>query len=138
MKAAREPYGQTEVYRFYGGPIDDVNGPESLINAWPVDEVYIDYVEGAPASGIVNNVADYPEITKELLTSLNEVGAEENIATGYHPIEFLLWGQDLSADSAGQRAYTDYTSADNADRRGVYLNAAAEMLVEHLGVLVDA
>ena len=137
-RAAREPYGQTEVYRFYGGPIDGAEGLEGLINAWPVDEVYIDYVEGAPDAGIVNNVADYPEITKDLLASLNEVGAEENIATGYHAVEFLLWGQDLSAATAGQRPYTDYTTAPHARRRAAYLSAATDLLVEHLGELVQA
>jgi len=136
--AAREPYGQTEVYRFYGGPIDDADGPEGLINAWPLDEAYVDYVEGAPEAGIINNVVDYPEINAELLASLNEVGAEENISTGYHAIEFLLWGQDLSADGNGDRSYTDYTDAANAERRGQYLLAAADLLVGHLGDLVAA
>lgn len=136
--AAREPYGQTEVYRFYGGPIDDADGPEGLINAWPLDESYVDYVEGAPEAGIINNAADYPEINAELLESLNEAGAEENISTGYHAIEFLLWGQDLSADGSGDRRYTDYTDAANADRRGQYLLTAADLLVGHLGTLVEA
>ena len=136
--AAREPYGQTEVYRFYGGPIDDANGPEGLLNAWPLDEAYVDYVEGAPDAGIINNTADYPEIDKELLESLNEVGAEENVSTGYHALEFLLWGQDLSAETSGQRPYTDYTTAPHADRRGAYLAAAAELLVENLQTLVNA
>ena len=44
---ARDDYGVTEIYRFYEGPIDnEENGPEGLINAWPLDESYIDYVEG--------------------------------------------------------------------------------------------
>ncbi len=136
--AAREPYGQTEVFRFYGGPIDDEDGPEGLINAWPLDESYVDYVEGAPESGIINNVAEYPEITPELLLSLNQTGAEENVSIGYHAIEFLLWGQDLSADGSGDRAFTDYTTAPNADRRGQYLLAAADLLVGHLGELAAA
>ncbi|MAT99148.1 MAG: hypothetical protein CL608_18535 [Anaerolineaceae bacterium] len=136
--AAREPYGQTEVYRFYGGPIDDEDGPEGLINAWPLDESYVDYVAGAPDAGIIDNVAEYPEINAELLESLNEVGAEENISTGYHAIEFLLWGQDLSADGNGDRSYTDYIEAENAERRGQYLLAAADLLVGHLGEMVAA
>jgi putative iron-regulated protein len=136
--AAREPYGQTEVYRFYGGPIDDEDGPEGLINAWPLDESYIDYVEGMPDSGIINNLDAYPEINAELLASLNEVGAEENISSGFHAIEFLLWGQDQSADGSGSRPYTDYTTADNAERRGQYLLAAADLLVENLDSLVQA
>lgn len=134
--ASNEPYGQTEAYRFYGGPIDDDDGPEGLLNAWPLDEAYVDYVEGDPDAGIINNVEDYPVIDAELLVSLNEVGAEENISTGYHAIEFLLWGQDLSAESAGQRPYTDYTTAANADRRADYLAAAADLLVSDLESLV--
>ena len=134
--AAREPYGQTEAFRFYGGPIDDADGPEGLINAWPLDEAYVDYVAGAPESGIINNTAGYPTITPDLLQSLNQSGSEENVSLGYHAIEFLLWGQDLSADGNGQRPYTDYTTAPNAERRGQYLLAAAELLVSHLGQMV--
>lgn len=136
--AAQEPYGQTEAYRFYGGPIDDEDGPEGLLNAWPLDENYVDYVQDNLETGIINNVEKYPEITKDLLVSLNEVGAEENISTGYHAIEFLLWGQDLYEDSAGQRAYTDYSEAPHAERRGQYLTAAAELLVEHLTDMTEA
>ena len=136
--AAREPYGQTEAYRFYSGPIDDEDGPEGLLNAWPLDEVYIDYVEGAPDAGIVNDLAAYPTIDAELLESLNEAGAEENISVGYHAIEFLLWGQDLSADGNGDRPYTDYTTAANADRRGEYLNLTASLLIQHLKEMKDA
>lgn len=52
---SREPYLQTEVYRFYDGPIDNpTDGPEGLMNAWPLDESYIDYVEGNATAGIVN------------------------------------------------------------------------------------
>jgi putative iron-regulated protein len=136
--AAREPYGQTEVYRFYGGPIDDEDGPEGLLNAWPLDEAYIDYVANSADSGIINNLDEYPEINADLLASLNEAGSEENISVGYHAIEFLLWGQDLSADGNGNRPYTDYTTADNADRRGQYLLAASDLLVAHLDGLVQA
>ena len=135
--ASNEPYGQTEAYRFYGGPIDDEDGPEGLLNAWPLDEAYIDYVEGDPDAGIINNTADYPEITRDLLISLNEVGAEENISTGFHAIEFLLWGQDLYEDSAGQRPASDYSSAPNAERRGQYLLITGELLVENLQDMVD-
>ncbi len=135
--ASNEPYGQTEAYRFYGGPIDDEDGPEGLLNAWPLDEAYIDYVDGDMDAGIINNTEDYPEITKDLLISLNEVGAEENISTGFHAIEFLLWGQDLYEDSAGQRSHEDYASAPNAERRGQYLLITGELLVENLSDMVD-
>lgn len=138
-KMARAPYGQSEVFRFYNGPIDRDGGPEGLLNAWPLDEAYIDYVIGAPQAGIINNLTEYPEITKELLESLNELDGEKNISTGYHAIEFLLWGQDMYVDSAGRRSFEDYVPGRglNADRRAAYLLVAADLLVEHLSGLVS-
>ncbi len=134
--ATRDVYGQTEAYRFYGGPIDDEDGPEGLLNAWPLDEAYIDYVEGNPNAGIINNVAEYPQITKELLLSLNEQGGEENVSVGFHAIEFLLWGQDLDREGAGARPYTDFTTATNAERRKAYLLITSSLLIENLEELV--
>ena len=134
--AARLPYLQTEVFRFYEGPIDDEDGPEGLLNAWPMDEAYIDYVEGNATSGLVNNTTDFPEITAELIEGLNEKDGEANISCGYHAIEFLLWGQDFSAEGPGDRAYTDYTTGDNADRRGDYLRAVTNLVVAKLEGLV--
>lgn len=138
---AREPYGQTEAFRFSGGPIDDEDGPEGALNAWPLDENYIDYVQGLPDAGIINDPVNHPNITAAYLETLNEVGGETNISIGYHAIEFLLWGQDLSASSAGMRPYTDYLTtggtASNQDRRGDYLAACAELLVAHLEEVVS-
>ena len=137
--AARDDYGLTEAFRFYGGPIDnEEDGPEGLINAWPMDEAYVDYVEGSPESGVVNDPTTYPTIDAALLTSLNEAGGETNISTGWHAIEFLLWGQDLSEDGPGARPASDYVDAPNADRRGQYLTVASDLLLSHLQSLVDA
>ena len=52
---AREPYGQSEVYRFRLSPIDSTdyaneNGPEGAINAWPLGEALIDYVVTSPGT----------------------------------------------------------------------------------------
>ena len=136
---ARDDYGPTEAFRFYGGPIDDEeNGPEGLINAWPMDEAYVDYVEGDSGAGIINNPDDFPQITADLIESLNEDGAEENISTGWHAIEFLLWGQDMNDNGPGSRPVEDYTMNDNADRRGVYLATTSDLLLTHLRGLVDA
>ena len=148
--AAREPYGQTEAFRFYNGPIDGDNGePEGYINAWPLDEALIDYVAtgtgGQQTSddrqNIVNNTAKYPTLTKEVLRNISGYNDNEsNVTMGYHAIEFLLWGQDNTAPSekkAGQRAYTDYTTAANADRRKQYLQLATEILVEDLASVAN-
>ena len=136
---ARYDYGITEVFRFYGGPIDDEEtGTEGLINAWPLDEAYIDYVEGASDVGIVNDPATYPTIDTATITAANEEGGEANISTGWHAIEFLLWGQDLDTEGPGVRPASDYTEAANADRRATYLAVASDLLLTHLQELVDA
>lgn len=135
---ARESYGQTEAFRFYGGPIDDENGPEGQLNAWPMDESYVDYVEGKKTGGIVNNRK--AAITKNALAGMNEKGGEENVATGWHAIEFMLWGQDLSETGPGNRSFEDFVNgkAPNADRRRQYLNVVTELLVDDLNMLVKA
>jgi putative iron-regulated protein len=131
--AARDDYTPTEAFRFYDGPIDNPeDGPEGQINAWPLDEAYIDYVNDAPDAGIINDLAGYPSITAEVLVEANEAGGETNISTGWHAIEFLLWGQDLDAEGPGARPVTDYTTAANADRRGTYLQLVTELLISDL------
>lgn len=136
---ARDDYGPTEAFRFYGGPIDDeATGTEGLINAWPLDEAYIDYVDGDPEAGVINDPESFPTIDTGLLVDLNEQGGEANISTGWHAIEFLLWGQDLSLNGPGARPVADYTTAANAERRAAYLTTASDLLLVHLGELVDA
>lgn len=154
--AARVPYQQTEVYRFGNAIVDDWEGK---VNAWPLDEGLIDYVDasyGGPsdenefaALNVIANATftlsgteiDATTITPDLLeNTLQEAdGIEANVATGYHAIEFLLWGQDLNGHGtgAGQRPWTDYASGDdctnaNCDRRGEYLTAATDLLVSDL------
>jgi putative iron-regulated protein len=132
---ARVPYAQTEAYRFYDGPIDAVEG---LVNSWPIDENLIDYVEGEPDAGIINQPVQYPAVTADLIASLNEKGGEKNITAGFHAIEFLLWGQDLAEDGPGARSYLDYVdgNAPHAARRRAYLEAAAHLLVQDLDGMV--
>jgi putative iron-regulated protein len=130
---ARDAYGPTEVYRFYDGPIDNPdNGPEGQINAWPMDEAYVDYVEDDPEAGIINDTKGVPEITRDVIVEANEEGGETNISTGWHAIEFLLWGQDLSETGPGERPVTDYTTSPTAERRAQYLTEVTDLLVEDL------
>ena len=133
----REPYMQSEVGRFYDGPIEGVEG---YINAWPIDENYIDYTLAAPDAGIINQVADFPQITRDVIVGANEKEGEKTVSTGFHAIEFLLWGQDLYADSSGRRPYTDYVdsatgSGLHATRRREYLHLLAQLLVEQINVI---
>ncbi|WDG09581.1 imelysin family protein [Vibrio campbellii] len=151
---SRVPYQQSEVFRFGNAIVDDWEGQ---LNAWPLDEGLIDYVaadyqyelgnEGAAANIVANtslqigaSKLDVSKITPELIADLNEVGGSEaNVASGYHAIEFLLWGQDLNGTNAGagKRAYTDFVVGSectngHCDRRGEYLKAAADLLVQDL------
>jgi putative iron-regulated protein len=151
---SRVPYQQSEVFRFGNAIVDDWEGQ---LNAWPLDEGLIDYVsadyqyelgnEGANANIVANKqlqigatTLDVAKLTPQTIADLNEVGGSEaNVASGYHAIEFLLWGQDLNGTNAGAgaRAYTDFVVGDactngNCDRRGEYLKAAAELLIQDL------
>ncbi len=152
--AARVPYQQSEVFRFGNAIVDDWEGQ---LNAWPLDEGLIDYVatdyqyelgnEGANANIIGNKsitigatTVDASSITPELIADLNEIGGSEaNVASGYHAIEFLLWGQDLNGTNsgAGARPYTDYAQGSactngNCDRRAQYLKASVQLLIQDL------
>lgn len=153
--AARVPYQQTEAYRFGNAVVDEWEG---RVNAWPLDEGLIDYT--APAYGtesdfnyfysanvIANRILDAggvmvdaflitPDFLAEELHLLD--GVEANVATGYHAIEFLLWGQDLNGTNpgAGNRPWTDYSldncSNGHCDRRRDYLKSASTLLVADL------
>ena len=153
--ASRVPYQQSEVYRFGNAIVDDWEGK---VNAWPLDEGLIDYVDsgygseseenpGYSANVVANSSftfsgeeVDASSITKELLAdTLHELGGvEANVATGYHAIEFLLWGQDLNGtgSGAGMRPASDFDSANctggNCDRRVDYLREATDLLVDDL------
>lgn len=133
---ARKSYGRTEAFRFSDTPIDELE-LEILINAWPVDESYIDYTRDDPNSGIINQPEAYPKINSVVLPRLNEKGGEANVSTGWHVIEFLLWGQDYNDQGPGTRPWTDYTTGKNADRRMKYLVTATEILRSHLVVISD-
>ena len=136
--AAREWYLQTEAFRFYGGPIDNEKGPEGRINSWPMDESYVDYVAGKPKAGLINDRR--VQISKASLSRLSGRGGEENVSTGWHAIEFILWGQDVSITGPGDRPFEDFVDGkkNNADRRRTFLQTVTELLVDDLRYLVTA
>ncbi len=160
-RAARIPYAQTEVYRFANPVLDEW---EPGVNSWPLDEGLIDYVAGAygteneeneyytaniianPKLMVGGKELDATSITPEFLrNSLQSVGdVESNVATGYHAIEFLLWGQDLNGTGpgGGNRPASDFSltacTNGNCDRRVAYLKAATQLLVSDLEVMEKA
>ncbi len=168
---ARESYGETEIFRLSNGPIDAEDGwvakkygnLEGQLNAWPLDENMIDYTMNAKGMKTKGNIidskgmfnpggeestaVDVSNITVDAITDLNENGGEANVATGYHAIEFLLWGQDQDYSSfmkdsvthgpltAGMRPLSDYTTDKFKERRKAFLNAAASKIVSDLALV---
>jgi putative iron-regulated protein len=154
-RAARPWYQETEAFRF-GNPI--VDDWEGRVNAWPLDEGLIDYVDASygtesdenglytanviasPKITIDGTEVDATNLTPEFLSgTLQEAGGvEANVATGYHAIEFLLWGQDLHGTEAGagERPATDFSTEPNAKRRAQYLQSATDLLVSDLEEMV--
>ena len=147
---ARVPYQQSEGFRFGNKVVDEWEGK---VNAWPLDEGLIDYVDaasygetsdenplyraniiGSRSVRVGRKQIDTTQITKKLLAdTLQEAGGvESNVATGYHAVEFLLWGQDLNGTKAGAgaRPATDYSLTNcthgNCERRRQYLTVATE------------
>ena len=114
---ARDDYLPTEAFRFYDGPIDNPeDGPEGQINAWPMDEAYVDYVADdaeRPASSTTR--PSTPRSPPTCSSRPNEKGGETNISTGWHAIEFLLWGQDPTTGQPGNAS--GHRLHDRAERR---------------------
>lgn len=154
-KASRPAYQMSEGYRFGNKIVDDWEGK---VNAWPLDEGLIDYVDSDSygdsndenplyTANIIANTSldlggeklDASKIDKALLSKLNGLlDVEANVGTGYHAIEFLLWGQDLNGTGpgAGNRPATDFDlkgcTNGNCDRRRDYLKAATRLLIDDL------
>jgi putative iron-regulated protein len=131
---ARPSYLMTEAFRFYDGPIDAVEG---RINAWPLNEAYLDYVRGNPNAGIINDPSK--PISVETINQLDQAKDEADVTTGWHSIEFLLWGQDFSTTGPGDRPYTDFVPGKSAnDRRRTYLKLVVNQLVADIEALSTA
>ncbi|EPG74102.1 imelysin [Leptospira fainei serovar Hurstbridge str. BUT 6] len=175
---ARASYLLTEAFRFAGGPIDVASissiswqgcgagtnyvgdttyACESLINSWPLDEIAIDnYVQGG------NNTTSFASIlARNGDISIGSPGNTDDttiILTGWHAIEYLLWGQDNSGSPqtynqvAGLADYTCFTGSPTTcnsngqggnnggtgSNRGNYLKTVTDALVGHLKLVRDA
>ncbi|MEM7180693.1 MAG: imelysin family protein [Spirochaetota bacterium] len=141
---ARPSYLQTEVFRFTAGPIEEkleTRLPdaeiETLINAWPLDEAFIDCV--------ITNTSTTAELTEAKLLSVNGsttvtgcttyTDTEKNIALGWHAVEYLLWGADSSSTTAGTASVSTLqgsTANSEQEKRRQYLRIATKLLVDHI------
>lgn len=134
---AHVAYSHTEAFRFYEGPIDFAakddgdEGPEGRLNAWPLNEAFIDYVKGNPKAGIINDPSI--AISEKSIRERDQVSDESDVTTGFHAVEFLLWGQDLSDTGPGARPASDYAAGDKIkERRRLYLKTVTDGIVEDL------
>jgi len=148
---SREPYGQTEVYRFRNSPVDSLD-VEGDLNAWPLGEALIDYVNtgndgddfdndqiGVTEHGFGDDITAVIDVTNASTKAANtntiigntdivindallakglSAADEHDVITGYHAIEFLLWGQDLNTDDQSTTNGTDRNLAVNATAAG--------------------
>ncbi|WP_061224866.1 imelysin LruB [Leptospira weilii] len=154
---ARASYLVTEAFRFSSGPIDNVDvlgcgsnadgsgeeECEGLINSWPLDESAIEKYIG-------NNAA---QTTYAAILTANGDAAANNaddnddetaITVGWHAIEYILWGQDLSNgginEIAGQRTANELGDGavdGRGARRRAYMKAVTDGLVLQLGLIRD-
>ncbi|EMJ91686.1 imelysin LruB [Leptospira alstonii] len=150
---ARATYLVTEAFRFSSGPIDNTDALgcggnadgsgdeecEGLINAWPLDETAINnYIGGADATTYAAIVATNGDAAANNAVDNDD---ETAITVGWHAIEYLLWGQDLSNGGvnqiSGQRPIADFVGAGAPARRRAYVKAVTDGLVLQLGLIRD-
>lgn len=99
-KSIRETWERSEAWLF--GPVD-VDKIDPRIDTWPVDFNDLNTV-----------LASADELDEDYIESLDE---DHDALRGFHPIEYLLWGQN-----------GDKAAADLTDREKEYLLALAENL----------
>ncbi|MDB4711428.1 hypothetical protein OAF35_02035 [Verrucomicrobiales bacterium] len=109
------------------------------LNGWPIDPGHIDYTSLIAGGNIISSKEKYPAITSEFLRSMNLKAGQSDFTTGYHVIEFLLWGEDLDKSSSGKRSFKDYdtNNSELAKRRADYLVACCDLLIQDLENLVS-
>lgn len=176
---ARETYLLTRVYQTAINSLEqdakqeDIQQVYTRIEGWPIKEAAIDYVandiDGDVGFPLVLGGKPFNLIAaEEALPALNSTVLEElqnkqeQVLTGFHVIEFLLWGQDLNQDltanpirdaSPGQRSLADYFSVQEqglcrsgdkvvaftvCQRRAELLVAVADLLVDDLYNIMSA
>ncbi|MEI1276921.1 imelysin family protein [Leptospira venezuelensis] len=149
---ARASYLITEGFRFSGGPIDtdtvldceptgtasQPHDCEGLLNAWPLDEDAVDAYINNGGNSVTTFSSIYGEIGDTNLGGEAEPQEDKIVLTGYHPIEYLLWGKDTSNTGAGDRLSSYFADATgNGARRRHYLKTITDRLVVHLGLIKD-
>ncbi|QQD25210.1 hypothetical protein GJQ55_12340 [Venatoribacter cucullus] len=131
----------------------------ALLDSWPIEGGYIDYLPGYPFSGIVNDLT--LPLNEDSLLAQHRFSDPTYASLGYHALEFMLWGADgerpprdflpqentapvvASSDEEGTAANPETDSGDadlpvsvntvqNHNRRRQYVQLVSEQLQKHL------
>lgn len=76
-----------------------------LIDPWPIEGGYVDYVEQHPFSGIVNDLT--LEINADTVFNQHGLSDPSSASLGFQVLAFLLWGEQ------GQRQASDFDNHTN-------------------------
>lgn len=77
-----------------------------LLDLWPVEGGYIDFLPGYPLSGIINDMT--LKISEAALLEQHGFSEFSYASVGFHPLEFMLFGED------GQRSARDFIPKENS------------------------
>lgn len=90
---------------------------DELLNCSIIYPNYMDYILSDANSGIVNDPINYPTVNDYTVRSWHEKTNPKRRLLGMHAIEFMVWGEDNSVTTSGQRTYGDYYPNQNGLRR---------------------
>lgn len=103
---SREPYGQSEVYRFRNSPIDDdpttataEDGPEGDLNAWPLGEALIDYVT-VDTSATDDFDTDQVGVSSHSITGVNSGNAINEAQADSDPADNIIGQTTITINAA--------------------------------------
>ena len=149
---AHSAYELTTLHRYFAAQLLGEQNSLALmqiqyqINHWPIIPGYIDYVNGYPDSGIVNDINVNLDV--DSLREQHGTFDISEVTLGFHVIEFLLWGYDSGSvprPAADFDAVLELTSQEiesgysldqlSNNRRRLFLSVATDTLVEDFRAL---
>lgn len=109
---------------------------KSYLDYSPINYSYIDYTSTSPSTGIISDLVTYPNFAGPDLLSLHQIGSEQNVTIGFHVLEFLMWGEDLSLSSTNIRPASEFsTTNETTNRRRGFFNSSSYYTKNKLSLL---
>lgn len=132
---AREAYAALEGFRAPASPAETY---VPTIDDHRVFERFLDYVQVDDDSGIINDPDDFPDLSLGVLREIHRLEDPRHVTLGFHPLAFLLWGEDLDPNGPGSRSSDDFVeggAALNPDRRRAMLSNVSKGLADDISGL---